>query len=154
MGSWRSITPAEGSLGVPFSHSPENPELQGAAKKHSPCLSVVGRSCLDGTNTLCLASLSVMAVAQCPSLRIFHSLAFKGPWYRGHNRHSFLSHAPLFFSPHDRQCFCVLASPLSQVGSESVRVHLQMVIALSVFQENDLVYCCVLVPLLLGLAVV
>lgn len=82
-----------------------------------------------------------MAVAQCPSLRIFHSLAFKGPWYRGRNRHSFLSHAPLFFSPQDRQCFCVLASPLSQVGSEAVRVHLQMVIALSVFQENDLVYC-------------
>lgn len=41
--------------------------MQRAAKKHSPWLSVVGRSCLDGTNTLYLASLSIMAVAQCPS---------------------------------------------------------------------------------------
>lgn len=95
-----------------------------------------------------------MAVAQCLPLRIFHGLAFKGPWYRGHNRHSFPSHVPLFFSPQGRQCFCVLASPLSQVGSEAVRVHLQMVVALSVFEDNDLVHCCVLVPLLSGLAVI
>lgn len=33
-------------------------------------------------------------------------------------------------------------------------VYLQMVIALSVFEENDLVHCWVLVPLLLGLAVI
>lgn len=81
---------------VPFSHSPGNLQTQGDAKKCSPCLSVVGRSCLDGTNTLCLTSLSVMAMAQCPSPRIFHDLACKGTWYIGHN--SLLSHA-LFFLP-------------------------------------------------------
>lgn len=48
----------------------------------------------------------------------------------------------------------MLASPLSQVGPEAVRVYLQMVIALSVFEENDLVHCWVLVLLLLTLAVI
>lgn len=38
-----------------------------------------------------------MAVAQCPSPRIFHGLAFKDTWYRGRNRHSFPSHALYFF---------------------------------------------------------
>lgn len=59
----------------------------------------------------------------------------------------------IFFPSRQTVPLC-LAYPLSQVDSGAVRVYLQMMIALSVFEENDLVHCWVLVPLLPGLAVI